>query len=89
MEDMESISSMSSVSDKDIVDEIKSSNGDGVYQGEDVEYIIEYHNIIDRAPSWKLCRNRQEYEHQMIHMGNGAFVNPRLIWVKNNDSNYR
>tara|TARA_R110002020_G_scaffold66143_1_gene174094 strand:+ start:30 stop:281 length:252 start_codon:yes stop_codon:yes gene_type:complete len=75
----EIINRMSSVSDKAIVDEVKANNGGGVYPGQDVEYIIEYHNIFDRAPTWKLCRNKKEYEH---HMENGAFINPRLVWAK-------
>ena len=79
IERMGIINRMSSVSDKDIVDEVKANNGSGVYPGQDVEYIIEYHNIFDRAPTWKLCRNKKEYEH---HMSNGAFVNPRLVWTK-------
>ena len=74
---------MTSVSHKDIVDDIiegngKSFEGDKV-GGDIITHIIEYHNIFDRSPTWKLCRNKKEYEHAMKH---GAFINPFLMWER-------
>ena len=48
---------MTSISDKDIVEDIVAGNGKSKEGGDTIEYIIEYHNIFDRSPTWKLCRH--------------------------------
>ena len=70
---------MTSISYKDIVDNIIEGNGRGQEGGDTITYIIEYQNIFDRTPTWKLCRNRKEYEYAME---TGAFINPFLLWEK-------
>ena len=47
-------------------------------EGEKVTHIIEYSNIFNQAPTWKLCRNEEEYK---IAMETGAFINPFLLWT--------
>ena len=42
---------MTSISDKDIVEDIVAGNGKSKEGGDTIEYIIEYHNIFDRAPT--------------------------------------
>ena len=74
---------MTSVSHKDIVDDIiegngRSFEGDKV-GGDTITHIIEYHNIFDRSPTWKLCRNKEEYKYAME---TGAFINPFLMWER-------
>ena len=70
---------MSSVSYKDIVDDIIAGNGRSKEGGDTITHIIEYHNIFDRSPTWKLCRNEEEYK---IAMETGAFINPFLMWQR-------
>ena len=70
---------MSSVSYKDIVDDIIAGNGRSKEGGDTITHIIEYHNIFDRSPTWKLCRNEEEYK---IAMETGAFINPFLMWER-------
>jgi len=73
---------MTSISDKDIVDDIVNGNGKSKEGGDTIEYIIEYHNIFDRAPTWKLCRDKEEYKYAMEH---GAFIQPFLMWERKKD----
>ena len=68
---------MTSLSNKGVVDEIIEAGGKGE-EGEKVTHIIEYSNIINQAPTWKLCRNEEEYK---IAMETGAFINPFLLWT--------
>ena len=70
---------MSSVSYKDIVDDIIAGNGRSKEGGDTITHIIEYHNIFDRSPTWKLCRSEEEYK---IAMETGAFINPFLMWQR-------
>ena len=70
---------MSSVSYKDIVDDIIAGNGRSKEGGDTITHIIEYHNIFDRSPTWKLCRNKEEYKYAME---TGAFINPFLMWER-------
>ena len=70
---------MSSVSYKDIVDDIIAGNGRSKEGGDTITHIIEYHNIFDRSPTWKLCRSEKEYK---IAMETGAFINPFLMWER-------
>ena len=51
---------MTSLSNKGVVDEIIEAGGKGE-EGENVTHIIEYSNIFNQAPTWKLCRNAEEY----------------------------
>ena len=68
---------MTSLSNKGVVDEIIEAGGKGE-EGEKVTHIIEYSNIFNQAPTWKLCRNEEEYK---IAMETGAFINPFLLWT--------
>ena len=68
---------MTSLSNKGVVDEIIEAGGKGE-KGENVTHIIEYSNIFNQAPTWKLCRNEEEYK---IAMETGAFINPFLLWT--------
>ena len=68
---------MTSLSNKGVVDEIIEAGGKGE-EGEKVTHIIEYSNIFNQAPTWKLCRNEEEYR---IAMKTGAFINPFLLWT--------
>ena len=68
---------MTSLSNKGVVDEIIEAGGKGE-EGENVTHIIEYSNIFNQAPTWKLCRNEEEYK---IAMETGAFINPFLLWT--------
>ena len=68
---------MTSLSNKGVVDEIIEAGGKGE-KGENVTHIIEYSNIFNQAPTWKLCRNEEEYR---IAMETGAFINPFLLWT--------
>ncbi len=75
---------MTSISYKDIVDDIIAGNGRSkkvrYSEGQDtITHIIEYQNIFDRSPTWKLCRNEEEYEYAME---TGAFINPFLMWER-------
>ena len=73
---------MTSVSHKDIVEDIIAGNGRSKEMGEGgdtITHIIEYHNIFDRSPTWKLCRSKEEYKHAME---TGAFINPFLMWER-------
>ena len=70
---------MSSVSYKDIVDDNIAGNGRSKEGGDTITHIIEYHNIFDRSPTWKLCRNKEEYKYAME---TGAFINPFLMWER-------
>jgi len=70
---------MTSVSSKDIVDDIIEGNGRSKEGGDTITHIIEYHNIFDRSPTWKLCRDSKEFNHAME---TGAFINPRLMWQR-------
>ena len=70
---------MTSVSHKDIVDDIIEKNGRSKEGGDIITHIIEYHNIFDRSPTWKLCRNKEEYKYAME---TGAFINPFLMWER-------
>jgi len=70
---------MSSVSHKDIVEDIIAGNGRSKEGGDTITHIIEYHNIFDRSPTWKLCRSKEEYKHAME---TGAFINPFLMWAR-------
>ena len=70
---------MSSVSHKDIVEDIIAGNGRSKEGGDIITHIIEYHNIFDRSPTWKLCRNKEEYKYAME---TGAFINPFLMWER-------
>tara|TARA_R100000808_G_scaffold2947_2_gene11022 strand:- start:7578 stop:7862 length:285 start_codon:yes stop_codon:yes gene_type:complete len=74
---------MTSISLKDVVDDIIEGNGRSKEGGETITHIIEYHNIFDRSPTWKLCRDEKEYKHAME---TGAFINPRLIWQREETS---
>ena len=65
---------MSSLNDKATVDEIITANGK-----HGITYIIEYKNIFDGRPTWKLCKGVYEYDHAMK---TGAFIEPKLIWNK-------
>ena len=51
---------MSSLNDKATVDEIITANGK-----HGITYIIEYKNIFDGRPTWKLCKDVYEYDHAM------------------------
>ena len=68
---------MTWLSNKGVVDEIIEAGGKGE-EGENVTHIIEYSNIFNQAPTWKLCRNEEEYK---IAMETGAFINPFLLWT--------
>ena len=68
---------MTSLSNKGVVDEIIEAGGKGE-AGDNVTHIIEYSNIFNQAPTWKLCRNEEEYK---IAMETGAFINPFLLWT--------
>jgi len=68
---------LTSLSNKGVVDEIIEAGGKGE-KGENVTHIIEYSNIFNQAPTWKLCRNEEEYK---IAMETGAFINPFLLWT--------
>ena len=68
---------MTSLSNNGVVDEIIEAGGKGE-KGENVTHIIEYSNIFNQAPTWKLCRNEEEYR---IAMETGAFINPFLLWT--------
>ncbi len=70
---------MTSVSHKDIVEDIIEGNGRSKEGGDTITHIIEYHNIFDRSPTWKLCRNKEEYKYAME---TGAFINPFLMWER-------
>ena len=75
---------MTSVSYKDIVDDLIEGNGRskkvGHSEGQDtITHIIEYQNIFDRSPTWKLCRNEEEYK---VAMATGAFIDPFLMWER-------
>ena len=59
------------------MDEIIEAGGKGE-EGENVTHIIEYSNVFNQAPTWKLCRNEEEYK---IAMETGAFINPFLLWT--------
>ena len=63
---------MTSISDKDIVEDIVAGNGKSKEGGDTIEYIIEHHNIFDK----------KEFNHAMEH---GAFIQPFLMWERNKD----
>ena len=68
---------MTSLSNKGVVDEIIEAGGKGE-AGDNVTHIIQYSNTFNEAPTWKLCRNEEEYR---IAMETGAFINPFLLWT--------
>ena len=70
---------MTSISHKDIVDDIIEGNGRSKEGGDTTTHIIEYQNIFDRSPTWKLCRNEEEYK---VAMATGAFIDPFLMWER-------
>ncbi len=64
---------MTTISDPNIVGEIIADNG-----GEGITHIIKYQNQFNRQPAWKLCKGEAQYSY---FMREGAFINPKLIWV--------
>ena len=66
---------MTSTDNREWVDNIIAANG-----GEDTTHIIEYQNQFDGRTAWKLCRNERIYE---IVMETGSFIEPTLIWTRN------
>jgi hypothetical protein len=74
---------MTSISYKDIVDGVIEAGGKGEEGEEDITHIIEYSNIFNQAPTWKLCRSEEEY---LNAMETGAFINPFLLWTSNRPS---
>ncbi len=70
---------MTSVSYKDIVDDLIEGNGRSKEGGDTITHIIEYQNIFDRSPTWKLCRSKEEYK---VAMATGAFIDPFLMWER-------
>ena len=70
---------MTSISHKDIVDDLIERNGRSKEGGDTITHIIEYQNIFDRSPTWKLCRNEEEYK---VAMATGAFIDPFLMWER-------
>jgi hypothetical protein len=69
---------MTSISYKDIVDGVIEAGGKGEEGEKDITHIIEYSNIFNQAPTWKLCRSEEEY---LNAMETGAFINPFLLWT--------
>tara|TARA_R110000824_G_scaffold114010_8_gene264186 strand:- start:3096 stop:3317 length:222 start_codon:yes stop_codon:yes gene_type:complete len=65
---------MSSVSDRQTVDEIIAANG-----SDGITHIIEYQNMFDGRLTWKLCTGKKMYEYAME---TGVFIEPKLIWRK-------
>ena len=70
---------MSSISNREIIQEYVDGNGRTKEGGDTIRYIIEYCNSFDNSPTWKLCRNKEEYKHAMEH---GDFVEPFLLWTR-------
>ena len=70
---------MSSISSREIIQEYIDGNGRTKEGGDTIRYIIEYLNAFNQAPTWKLCRDKQEYEHAMKH---GTFIDPFLMWER-------
>ena len=64
---------MTTLSDRETVNEVIASNGDG-----QTTHIIEYENQFDGSLSWKLCRSKEHYDY---YMETGAFINPKLVWT--------
>ena len=70
---------MSSIGNREIIQEYVDGNGRTKEGGDTIRYIIEYRNSFDNSPTWKLCRNEKEYTYYMEH---GAFVEPFLLWTR-------
>ena len=70
---------MSSISNREIIQEYVDGNGRTKEGGDTIRYIIEYRNTFDNSSTWKLCRNKKEYIYYMEH---GAFVEPFLLWTR-------
>ena len=70
---------MSSISNREIIQEYVDGNGRTKEGGDTIRYIIEYRNTFDNSSTWKLCRNKKEYTYYMEH---GAFVEPFLLWTR-------
>ena len=70
---------MSSISNREIIQEYVDGNGRTKEGGDTIRYIIEYRNTFDNSSTWKLCRNKKEYTYYMEH---GAFVEPFLMWER-------
>ena len=69
---------MTSISYKAIVDGVIEAGGKGEEGEKDITHIIEYSNIFNQAPTWKLCRSEEEY---LNAMETGAFIDPFLLWT--------
>ena len=69
---------MSSTDDRAMGDEIIATNG-----GHDTTHIIEYQNQFDGRTAWKLCRSKEMYAYAME---TGAFIKPKLIWTKEEET---
>ena len=70
---------MSSISNREIIQEYVDGNGRTKEGGDTIRYIIEYRNTFDTSPTWMLCRNKEEYTYYMEH---GAFIDPFLLWER-------
>ena len=64
---------------KTIVEQTIQNNGILPDSDEVVTHIVEYHEVINRFPTWKLCRDKTEYE---ACISNRSFINPFLMWVR-------
>jgi len=65
--------------DKTIVERTIENNGILSDSDEITTHIVEYHEIFNRFPTWKLCKSEKEYK---AWIGNKSFINPFLLWMR-------